>query len=533
MGTLIYGGKIYTLQEEGHLVDAIYTEGQRIIDYGSKGEIEDNYGGTIDSELNLQGDVLLPGFVDSHMHLVGYGEKLLRLDLSACTSKEEALKKVADYARNKKAGEWIIGDGWNENLWDGQEVITKKDIDQYVSNHPVLLHRICKHAIAVNSQALKLANVTKDTNAPFGGVIEKDNDGEIVGILKDQAQELLTKVLPKVSDEYVQHALRAGIKDAYRLGLTGAHTEDLFYYHGFEGTVRSFKKVIEEEGNYFRAHLLVHHEVFQDMVDSNGSYLSGNEWVELGSMKIFADGAFGGRTALLSRPYYDDPTTYGVSIFTQEQLNELVKNARENDMPIAVHAIGDAAFDMVLTAIEKYPLRGFGRDRLIHATMLRKDLIERMKGLPLILDIQPSFVSSDFPWVMDRLGRENLQYCYAWNTLLQEGLHCAGGSDAPIESANPLEGIQAAVTRTNKDDKNGIGYIPNEAITVYEAVCLYTKGSAYAICHERDRGKIEKGYLADFTILKEDIFQVPCSEISNINISKTIVGNKIMYDSSL
>lgn len=532
MGKLIYGGTIYTMQEEGHSVESIYTEGQFIVDYGEKENLEKKYIHSIQERLDLKGNVLFPGFVDSHMHLVGHGEKLMRLDLSSCTSKKEALALLQNYAVHKAEGEWIIGDGWNENLWEDQDVLTKTDIDAYVQNHPVLLNRVCKHAIAVNSYALKLANVTKETTEPFGGVIDKDHMGEPTGIFKEQAQELLTKVLPRVTDEYVQEALRLGIKDAYRLGLTGAHTEDLFYYHGYEGTYLSFKQVIEEEANHFRAHLLVHHEVFQDMIDSGGKYLGGTEWVELGSMKIFADGAFGGRTALLSRPYHDDPSTNGVSIFTQEQLNQLVIKAREREMPIAVHAIGDAAFDMVIKAIEANPLRGFGRDRLIHATMLREDLLERIKGLPLILDIQPSFVTSDFPWVMDRLGKDNLKYCYAWKTILREGLHCAGGSDAPIESVNPLAGIQAAITRTNKEDKSGQGYIPEESLSIYEAISLYTLGSAYAICHEEDRGKIEKGYFADFTVLNEDIFYVPISQIENIKIAKTIVGNRIMYETS-
>ncbi|WP_449598832.1 amidohydrolase [Niallia sp. Marseille-Q9988] len=530
MGKLIYGGKIYTLKEEGQVVEAIFTEEQYIVDFGDKKYLEEKYEGRIEEKIDLEGEVLLPGFVDSHMHLVGHGEKLLRLNLSTCTSKEEALRLLANYAENIEEGQWIIGDGWNENMWQEQQVLTSIDIDQYVPNHPVLLNRICKHAIAVNSYALKIANITNDTSSPIGGVMEKDEEGTIIGVFKDQAQELITRVLPKVTDEYVERALRAGIKDAYKLGLTGAHTEDLHYYHGYEGTYRSYKKVIEEEGNHFRAHLLVHHEVFDEMIHDGGKYLGGTEWVELGSMKIFADGAFGGRTALLSRPYLDDPLTNGVSIFSQEQLNELVEKARKREVPIAVHAIGDAAFEMVLQAIEQHPLQGFGRDRLIHATMLRKDLMERMKDLPLILDIQPSFVTSDFPWVIDRLGKENLAYCYAWKTLLKEGLHCAGGSDAPIESANPLVGIQAAITRTNAEDIEGNGYLPEEALTVYEAVSLYTKGSAYAICHEEDRGKIEKGYLADFTVLNKDIFEVSPSEIDKIEVTKTIVGNEIMYD---
>lgn len=530
MGKLIYGGKIYTLKEEGQVVEAIFTDKQYIVDYGDRKYLEEKYEASIQEKIDLKGDVLLPGFVDSHMHLVGHGEKLLRLNLSTCTSKEEALQLLANYAEDIDEGQWIIGDGWNENMWREQQVLTSDDIDQHVPNHPVLLNRICKHAIAVNSYALKIANITNDTMAPFGGVIEKDEEGKIIGVFKDQAQELITNVLPKVTDKYVERALQAGIKDAYRLGLTGAHTEDLNYYHGYEGTYRAYKKVIEDKGNLFRAHLLVHHEVFGEMIEDGGKYLGGSEWVELGSMKIFADGAFGGRTALLSRPYHDDPSTCGVSIFTQEKLNELVANAREKEVPVAVHAIGDAAFEMVLQAIEKHPLQGFGRDRLIHATMLNKDLIERMKGLPLILDIQPSFVTSDFPWIIDRLGKENLAYCYAWKTLLKEGIHCAGGSDAPIESADPLLGIQAAVTRTNEEDKQGNGYLPKEALTVYEAVSLYTKGSAYAICHEEDRGKIEKGYFADFTILNKDIFEVNPHDIDQIEVTKTIVGNEVMYE---
>lgn len=530
MGTLIYGGNIYTLQEEGHKVEALYLENSIIVDYGNRNKLLEKYKESIDEKMDLNGATLVPGFVDSHMHLVGHGEKLLRLDLSMCRSKKEALIKVKEYACQIKEGEWLIGDGWNENEWEVPISLTKQDLDEYIPNHPVLLNRICKHAMAVNTLALKKAGVTEGTEEPFGGVIEKDSEGHITGVFKDQAQELITKALPKKTDEYVENALRAAIKDAHRLGLTGAHTEDLFYYHGFEGTYRAFKKVVEEEKNIFRAHLLVHHEVFPDMIDTNTKILNDGEFIELGAMKIFADGAFGGRTALLSRPYEDDPTTEGVSIFTQEKLNELVKMAREHAFPVAVHAIGDAAFDMVLQAIENAPLKGNGRDRMIHATMLRKDLIDRLKGIPVILDIQPSFVTSDFPWVIDRLGKDNLDYCYAWKTLLEEGLHCAGGSDAPIETANPLIGIHAAVTRTNSADATGAGYIPKEALSVYEAVSLYTKGSAYAICHEEDRGMIEKGYLADFTVLDQNIFEINTNEIKNIQVVKTIIGNNVVFE---
>ncbi|MFP7471644.1 amidohydrolase [Niallia taxi] len=529
MGTLFYGGTIYTMKQEGEMIEAVYTEGQLIVDYGDKQTLEKKYRSNITDQVHLKGAAMLPGFVDSHMHLIGHGERLLRLDLSACISKEAALQLIKKAGKKATAGEWILGGGWNENIWDDKSPLTKEELDKAIPNNPVVLDRICKHAIAVNSKALQLANVTNKTEEPFGGVIERDETGAITGVLKDKAQELITKVIPEKSHEYVKNALREGIKDAYRLGLTGAHTEDLFYYHGFEGTQTVFKEVIEEEGHLFRAHLLVHHRVFDEMVKSGNTYQSGGDWVEFGAMKIFADGAFGGRTAFLSRPYADDPSTQGVSIFTMEQLEELIKKARENNMPVAVHAIGDAAFDMVLQMIEKHPLKGYGRDRLIHATMLREDLINRMKGLPLILDIQPSFVTSDFPWVYDRLGKDNMKYCYAWKTLLKSGLHCAGGSDAPIESADPLAGIYAAVTRTNTEDLSGAGYMPEQALSVYEAVSLYTKGSAYAICHEKDRGVIEKGFLADFTVLDQDLFTIEPKDIQKVQVVQTIIASETVY----
>ncbi len=531
LATLWYGGKIYTLQAENHQVEAVLTKGDKIIAIGTIAELENQHHAEIAERINLNGDTMLPGFVDSHLHLIGHGEKLIRLDLSRCQSKAEVLSAVKEYAKKMPEGEWIIGEGWNENLWGAnRQLITAKDLDESIPNHPVLLKRICRHALVANSAALHLASIDESTVSPPGGIIEKDEQGSLTGLLKDRAYDLLFSALPVVSEGYLHNALTAAIKDAYTVGLTGAHTEDLNYYGGFARTYQTFQRVIEEEGNHFRAHLLVHHEVIDEMKKAGESFHSGSKWIEFGAMKIFSDGALGGRTALLSHPYGDDPSTSGVAIFTQEQLNQLVKKAREYELPVAVHAIGDLAFEMVLQAIEKHPLQGPGRDRLIHAQILRQELIERAKKLPLILDIQPRFLASDFPWVLERIGANRRGYFYAWKTLLQNGLSCAGGSDAPIEPLNPLLGIHAAVTRTNVDDQDHFVYHPDERLTVYEAVELFTKGSAYAACHEMDRGLIKEGYLADFTILHADIFTIVEDLIPNIAVSKTVIGGEIVFE---
>ncbi|MCM3323079.1 amidohydrolase [Cytobacillus kochii] len=529
MGTLWFGGKVYTMQAVNDYVEAVFTRKGRIIATGNEAELRQLYQHELTKLVDLKGRVMLPGFVDSHMHLIGHGEKLIRLDLSQFTSKEASLQAIKEYSEDANPGEWIIGEGWNENLWDEAEPIVASDIDRWVNDHPVMLKRVCRHAISVNTMAMALAGISKKTVCPSGGVIEKDEDGQPNGLLKDQAQELITTVIPSVTDAYMMKAMNAAIRDAHRLGLTGGHTEDLNYYGGFEQTYQTFKKVIKESNLPFRAHLLVHHEVVDEQ---QAKVVSPHPFIEFGAMKIFADGALGGRTALLSHPYADDKETSGVAIFTQEELNNLVEKARSYSMPVAIHAIGDQAFEMALTAIEAHPQHTKDRDRIIHAQILTEELIERAKKQPLVLDIQPSFVSSDFPWVIERVGEAYMKWCYAWRTLMQEGVICAGGSDAPIEPLSPLLGIHAAVTRTNVNDPNETVYDINQTLSPFEAVWLYTRGSAYACSHEHERGMIVEGFVADFTILKEDIFNIPVQEIPNVSIEMTVVAEEIVYTKS-
>ena len=302
------------------------------------------------------------------------------------------------------------------------------------------------------------------------------------------------------------------------------------YYGDFNKTYQAFRNTLGKDGKKFRAHLLVHHAVIEDWHDEGHQFLEGSPYVEFGAMKIFADGALGGRTALLSHPYADDESTSGVSIHTEENLQALVAKARSYDLPIAVHTIGDLAFEQVVDAITKEPTVKGRRDRLIHAQILRHELIERIKGLDLILDIQPRFVASDFPWVIDRIGKDRMKYNYAWKTLLEEGIHCAGGSDAPIEPVNPLLGIHAAVTRTNPNDPEHTVYGPDQVLSMYEGISLFTKGSAFACHHEADRGLIKEGYDADFTILNEDPFTGGPDVLLKQVVAMTVVDEDIVYD---
>ncbi|WP_257346606.1 amidohydrolase [Pseudalkalibacillus decolorationis] len=526
MRTLWTNGTIYTMETEGETVEAVLVENDKIIAIGNRVQIEGDF--EIDVVNDLKGSVMYPGFVDSHLHMIGHGEKLLRLDLSDLSSAEEMRTRLKEKVYSTSVGEWIIGEGWNENNFVDRKIFHRFELDELASHHPMMLTRICRHAILANTKALELAGIKEDTPDPPGGVVVRDANGSPTGFLLDTAQDLVKNVIPKVTEEYIERALRTSVNDLTRLGLVGGHSEDLNYYGGFERTHQSFLRVIGQDLSKFKVNLLVHHEVVDDMHSKGYQHGYGNGYVEFGAMKIFADGALGGRTAYLSKPYNDMPDTYGVAIHSLTGLKKLVRKARSYQMPVAIHTIGDLALEYALYAVEEYPPSDGLRDRFVHGQVLRPDLIERLKKVPVVIDIQPHFVASDFPWVIERLGEERMNYSFAWKTMISEGIPCAAGSDAPIETANPLLTIYAAVMRKKSGDAHE-GYYPNEKLTVYEVVELYTKGSAYAVGKENSMGMIKKGFSADFTILSEDLFKINPEHIPFVKVMHTVINNEIVY----
>lgn len=528
MGKLWFGGSIYTMENEGDAVEAVYTEGGMIKAVGSYERLYHDFFDKIDNEVNLKGKTMIPGLVDSHMHIIGHGEKLLRLDLSQMKSPQEVKEALRNRTANLSEGEWLVGEGWNENQWDNPEIIHKSELDEICSQNPIMLSRVCRHALLANSKAMELSYINNQTPNPQGGIIDHDENGEITGYFLDTAQELIKQAMPDVSQEYLQQVIKIAVDDLLTKGLVGGHTEDLNYYGGFSKTYNAFLTAINGDDKKFKAHLLVHHEVMDDMIAENLGYLRGTEYVEFGAVKIFTDGSLGGGTAWLTQEYLDDPCNYGVAIHTTEYLEQIVQAARNHHLPIAVHAIGDKAVEEIAALIQKYPLKNSARDRIIHGQILNEQALHMLRELPVAVDIQPSFVSSDFPWAIDKLGEERLNLAYAWKTMLDNGVQCAGSSDAPIEDANPLRGIQAAVLRKSYYDGNV--YSPEEKLSLYEAVRLYTVGSAYAITQEDTRGLILEEYTADFTILEGNIFHTEPEHIDEINVAMTVIDGDVVYE---
>lgn len=530
MGTLWSGGTIYTLSKEKETVEAVLVDKGIVKATGNKNKIKQHFKEIITEEVDLAGNVMYPGLTDSHLHIIGHGEKLLHLDLSEVTSSEKMKELLVEKSVQTSIGEWVIGEGWNENNFVDRKIFHRDELDEVAPDHPMMLTRICRHALLVNSKALELAGIDDTTEDPPGGVIIRDNDGKATGYLLDNAQDLVKRAVPTVSTAYLQQALQRAVDDLTSKGLVGGHSEDLHYYGGFKRTFDAFRIVVDGESRKFRANLLVHNQVVGVMHEEGWRFGGGTDYLNFGAMKIFADGALGGRTALLSSPYNDAPETSGVAIHDLHELKSIVQKARFFNMPVAIHTIGDLALEYAIDAVEAHPPIEGQRDRFVHAQVARPDLIERLKKLSVILDLQPQFVTSDFPWVIERLGEDRMAHSFAWKTLIDSGLHCAGGSDAPIESADPLLGIHAAVARRKPGDEHE-GYYPEQKISVYEALALYTKGSAYAVGKEDTQGQIAEGFNADFTVFDRDLLDIPVDDIPDVKVKMTVVDNTVVYES--
>lgn len=526
---LLINGNFYLSGPSKPKVEALYIEGGKITALGTNEELKLQWGRPQVQLVDLEGAYVLPGLVDNHLHLPAHGMKLSTLDLSGARSKEELLSLVQQRVDVTPEGEWVIGLNWNENAFASPVIPTLEELDQLSARHPIFLSRTCSHAHMANSLAFSRAGVHPDTTDPTGGSFGRQEDGRFNGMIYELASEPFYAAQPQADYSMKKDFVRAAIQDALRLGLTAAHTEDLRYLGDLPTVLRIYKE-LKEEGLFFRTHHLIYHPHLAELDELSLTAGDGDEWLRIGAVKIFSDGAIGGRTALLSQPYHDAPHTSGMAMHSQEELNEITRQARARKMPIAVHAIGDGGAELTIQAMEAYPVQQVTRyrDRLIHAQVLRKDLIDRLQRLHVAIDIQPRFVASDFPWVLERVGASRKDYLYAWKTLLQAGLYCGGGSDAPIEPLDPLLGLHAAMTRRSPEESHA-GYLENEKLTMSEAIRLFTVGSAQTACEEHERGRLSEGYYADLTVLDRDLLQVDPDEVLQAKVKMTVVNGEIAY----
>ncbi len=485
--------------------------------------------------VDLNGAFVCPGFNDSHMHLVSFGQALTIAPLHLHTgSMEDMLNCLRQYLQENKGfrGGWLMGRGWNQDYFaDEHRMPTRHDLDKVSTEVPILATRACGHALSLNSKAIELLNIPNDPAQPDGGQIVLEN-GVPNGIFLDNAMDPVYAAIPNPGKEDIKNMLRAACKALNGYGITSAHSDDYSTFSGLPWqTVNEAYRELEESGELTvrvnEQANFTNLPAFREFVENKPE---GTDFFKIGPLKMLGDGALGARTAYLSRPYADDPTTRGLSVFSQETFDEMIGFANENGMPIAVHTIGDACLDRVLSATEKaltaHP-RTDHRHGIVHCQITRPDQLKQMADMGLHIYAQSIFLDYDIRIVEPRVGADLATTSYSWKTLLKTGATVSNGSDCPVELPRVLHGIQCAVTRTCLDGSEP-PYLPGEAFTVEEAIDSFTSGGAYASFEEDKKGRIQPGMLADFVVLGGNPFTAAPDAIQNIPVLTTyLAGNRV------
>ena len=527
VGLVLYNGRIYTMDRGNPRAQAVAIAGSRIVAVGGDDQIKSLLapGG---EAVDLGGRTVVPGFTDCHIHFVEYALRLTRIDLSGITSRAEVIRLVGERARMARPGEWLLGGGWDRNLWEDTSFPTKEELDSVAPHNPVALDSKDGHSLWVNSLALTRAGITAETPDPPGGEIERrPGTGEPTGILKETAKRLITKVIERPGLEAIRSALKAAIVKAQRAGLTGIHDCE------GELAFTAFQELLKQGELGLRVLMHIPATSLDHAIGLGLRTGFGNEWLRIGGVKIFADGALGSRTAAMLAPYKDEPHNLGIVVTPKEELRELVRKASRAGLSVAIHAIGDRANRDVLDVLEESRRCGEGmglRHRIEHVQLLHLADIPRLAKLGVIASMQPIHATSDMDMVERHWGEERARGAYAWRSLLDAGTVLAFGSDCPVETLDPLVSIHAAVTRRRADGTPGPeGWHPEQRISVEEAVWAYTLSAAYASGEEREKGSIAPGKLADLVVLSQDIFAIPPMGILETEVEATILNGQFVY----
>ena len=528
LDAIYQNGRIYTLRNEGECFRAVGIKDGRIAFVGNEEEAKQYEAAEI---FDLNGSTMIPGMGDSHLHFYAYCQTLTQVNLADCKSKKEAFAKLKEKAEHTPKGEWIRGANFDQTKWEdsADELPTRWELDEISRQHPIVIKRVCLHTAVANSMALELAGVDKNYVADTGGSVDREADGTPNGVLREQLTKIFDEIIPDaLSDETLKKQLMVQeLRRMASMGMTMMHTyaaeiwryiEDIDVYRQLDSC-----DLLPVRVTIYSDRMEGLKRNFAEDADRNDPHLK----TKMGGYKLFCDGSLGSRSAALLQPYTDAPDTRGMVVEDTKSLTKKMYTAAQNGIQSAVHAIGDRALDMVLMAMEETikQLKTTGWTdkkiaekpfRLIHAQMSTPELIQRMKKIPLIIDIQPSFMETDRYWILDRIGPERFQHAYPWKTYQREGLLLTGGSDCPVEDFNPLRGIYNCLTHPN----------PAERLSIYEAVCLFSKNIPYAAGDEKMMGTIEVGKFADAVILNKDIFHVPADEILNIKVEKTLLAGE-------
>jgi len=534
MKTVYYNGCVYTGTLP--LADAFIVEGDRFRFVGSSEEaLGQRHAG--DRKVDLQGAFVCPGFNDSHMHLLNFGRSLSNARLDQHTQGlEDMIRCLKGFAETGTG--WILGRGWNQDYFtDVHRMPNRYDLDEVSVDRPVCAVRACGHALAVNSRALELLGVTSATPQPEGGEIVMEK-GEPNGVFLDNAMDLVYEAFSAPSKEEVKDMIRTACRALNSYGITSAQSDDYGVFSALPWqTVNEAYRELEAEGELtvrvYEQSNFTNLPELRAFVESGNNTGVGSDLFRIGPLKMLGDGALGPRTAFLSRPYGDKPDTVGIPVFSQQTFDEMIGYANSVGMQTAIHTIGDACLDRVLSAIDKALAanpREDHRHGIVHCQITREDQLAQIARQKLHVYAQSIFLDYDIAIVEARAGKDLAATSYSWKTLMESGVRVSNGSDCPVEQPFVLGGIQCAVTRQNLGGDLG-PYLPRQAFTVQEALDSFTYAGAHASFEEGKKGRILPGMLADFTVLGGDPFAVEKEGIKDIPVLSTYMGGRCVYSS--
>jgi len=524
---VITNATIWTGNESDPIAESMAVSGDTILSIGSFQEVSEFIGKNTKVK-DLNGKFVTPGFIDTHVHLLTGGFNLNSVQLRNAKTPEEFVKRIEAFAKTVPKGSWILGGDWDHENWGG-ELPTKEWIDDVTKDNPVFITRLDGHMSLANSVALELAGVTSKVLDVDGGEIVRTKSGELTGLFKDNATNLIWSFITEPTEEEYEKALDAATKYLASNGVTSVHHMSAASHYNVLKKVRSNNELITR---IYAMYPLASWENLKKEIDANGI---GDNWLKIGGLKGFVDGSLGSHTAAFFEPYIDNPSDSGFFVMSIDRIYNYVKDADNENLQVMIHAIGDKAIHNLLNTFETIQEENGEKDRrfrIEHAQHIAQNDFKRFSQLNVIPSMQPYHAIDDGRWAEKLIGPERIKTTYAFKSLLDAQANLVFGSDWFVAPPIPLMGIYAAVTRRTLDDKNPEGWVPEQKITVEQALIAYTKNAAYSSFEEDIKGTLEPGKLADFVIISEDLTKVDPIKIKDLKILETYVGGKKVYQSS-
>lgn len=535
---LFYNGQMYTMNDNRDIADAMVVSNGDIVFVGEKKLAEEKFPELLE-KIDLEGHPILPGFIDNHVHLLSYGHSLNIANLNGCSSVEEVLERLHQFKANRTdLNEWIEGRGWDETIFSEKRLLNRHDLDNVSSTLKIVIGRSCSFICVVNSLALEEIGLFESIPDRYVDLIQVDDEGVPTGVFFGEACHYVYSFIPKMSKEEIKKCIVDASNDYLTCGITTVDTDDfeLVRAGDFSAILAAYHELDSTSKLPIRINLMLYlpnEQLLDEFLELNKKTGDGSDFFRYGHFKLMTDGSLGSREAALKKPYADDPNNCGLTFYTQEELNSLVRKAHENGLSVVCDGIGDYGIQMALNAyrpiIEKSTDKTALRFCIDHCQITSHKIIEEFAELGVIGGLELVFVSSDIPITEERIGYERAQESYNWKTFVNQGVHYCAGSDSPVEHFNPFYGIHAAVNRVSWDGLPPEGWLKEQKLSVDEAISAFTRNGGFPIYREDDLGTLEIGKKADFIILTEDPFLILPEKLNMITVKKTYIGGNLAY----